>query len=156
MQLVAGVWESIVSLPMLPWDGSKNLESHPRHTPLLPANFGIFGRARCDVRPIDLSTSWGALVTRPPVALGLSDVYDAWGELSKMIGGYLKRLLPTAPSLSLPEVRDAETWLLLAGITEKGPDFGGQILLGEGFGDKRCPALEQTAFEDLRRKPRHV
>ena len=79
---------------------------------------------------------------RPPVALGLSDVYDAWGELSKMVGGYLKALLATAHPVRIARGPGRGDLLPLAGINEKGPDFGGQILLGEGFGDKRCPALQ--------------
>jgi chemotaxis protein CheX len=48
---------------------------------------------------------------RPPAELGCQDVCDAWGELVNMVGGNLKALLPPPTALSIPDVRDAETWL---------------------------------------------
>jgi chemotaxis protein CheX len=50
---------------------------------------------------------WG----QGPAELGSREVYDAWGELVNMVGGNLKALLPPPGTLSLPHVREVETWL---------------------------------------------
>jgi hypothetical protein len=46
-----------------------------------------------------------------PSELGSGEVYGAWGELVSMVGGNLKALLPPPTTLSLPQVREVETWL---------------------------------------------
>jgi chemotaxis protein CheX len=48
---------------------------------------------------------------RGPAEIGSQDVFDAWGELVNMVGGNLKALLPPPTTLSLPDLREVETWL---------------------------------------------
>jgi chemotaxis protein CheX len=62
--------------------------------------------------PFSLAQQCGALMCgQGPAELGSREVYDAWGELVNMVGGNLKALLPPPATLSLPHVREVETWL---------------------------------------------
>jgi chemotaxis protein CheX len=114
-QLVAAVWDSILSLPILPRDGSEDLDSHARPSPLLSGYVRISGNWTGSVVmrvPFSLAQECGALMYgRPAPELGSQEVCDAWGELVNMVGGNLKALLPPPTTLSIPDVRETETWL---------------------------------------------
>jgi chemotaxis protein CheX len=115
VQLVAAVWDSILSLPILPREGSEDLDSRPRRSPLLSGCLRISGNWNGSVVmcvPFSLAQECGALMyDRAPADMGSREVVDAWGELVNMVGGNLKALLPPPTTLSLPDVREVETWL---------------------------------------------
>lgn len=115
VQLVAAVWDSILSLPILPREGSEDLDSGPPSFSAavrLHKNFGELDRICCDVRPILTGARvWSADVWTGSGGNGIAGLFDAWSELVNMVGGNVKALFPPPTALSLPEVREVETWL---------------------------------------------
>jgi chemotaxis protein CheX len=114
VQLVAAVWDSTLGSPILPREGSEDLDSQVRHFSLLSGRVQISGNWAGSVVmcvPLSLASECGALMYgRAAAELGPADVQDAWGELVNMVGGNLKALLPPPTQLSLPEVRQVSSW----------------------------------------------
>jgi hypothetical protein len=120
VQLVASVWENILQLPAQNRDTPESDPPKTTDLPLLGAAVRITGKWEGMVA-LTASRSLAAKCTaimhqRQPDDLSEGEVRDGWGELTNMVGGNLKALVPPESRLSLPEIREATGY----GWTEPG------------------------------------
>lgn len=104
-QLVAGVWEQILHLPVGTGDAGGSIATSHRQ---MAAFVQISGRWDGTVS-LHCTQDFAAVVAAkmfsiPPADVTPRDELDALGELANMIGGNLKSLLPSPSHLSLPTV----------------------------------------------------
>lgn len=97
------------------WSSMLGLSVDPEHArtltgPAVSGSVGVSGAADC---LICVEMSAGAARTFGATMFGLpedeasdSDIFDAVGELTNMVGGNIKSLLPEPSSLSLPVVAE--------------------------------------------------
>lgn len=102
-QIAQMVWESMLSLPLVPAESAGRGDQ-----PTLVAAIRFKGAWHGEVVATvdhDLARSIaGAMLEILPEALGDEDVHDALREMINMVGGNLKALLPPPCQLSLPLV----------------------------------------------------
>ncbi len=110
-QLVAGVWEQILQLPVCTGDAGGSIATSHRQ---MAAFVQISGRWDGTVS-LHCTQDFAAVVAAKMFNIRPNDVtprdeLDALGELANMIGGNLKSLLPSPSHLSLPTVIDGASY----------------------------------------------
>jgi chemotaxis protein CheX len=104
--LVEAVWASVLGWEVQPaeWGAAADPEE------VLVGSVRISGSWEGEVRlgcPADLARgASGAMFGLPPEAVTPADVADALGELTNILGGNLKGLLPGVNALGLPAVTE--------------------------------------------------
>ncbi len=103
--LVESIWGTVLGWEVQPLDADGAFEAAPD---ALIGIVNIDGPSAVEVRlgcPADLARqAAGVMLGLPPEAVSADDVRDALGELTNMLGGNLKALLPGTNALGLPRV----------------------------------------------------
>ena len=113
IRLVVAVWDSLLQFPIL----IRAEHGADTHAPLdlLVGTIRITGPWPATVAliaPAAFAADCAVVMySQPAATLSAGDIADAWGELSNIVGGNLKALLPPPSLLSLPEVEPGASFV---------------------------------------------
>lgn len=105
--IVQEVWSSMLGLEIEPIAGKDAVTG-----PAIAGSVGVTGASDCLIA-VEMDQSTAKLIGAAMFMMGvdeisMSDVTDAVGELTNMVGGNIKSLLPEPSTLSLPVVAQGE------------------------------------------------
>ena len=134
VQIVASIWMSILGLPVHPDpDSAGRLETAQRTFTGCVQLTGDYDGAvllRCGAELARRLAS--VMFEASPESLTIEEIQDALGELTNMVAGNIKPLLPGVSRLSLPSVVEGSDYHLLVPGSEPGAavafDCGGEPL----------------------------
>jgi chemotaxis protein CheX len=113
VQLMASVWETILQLPLLVREAHDDDRNWSAGVPPVTGRIRIAGAWEGTVAltgPRSFAAKCAAIMyQREPESLTDAGVRDAWGELTNMVGGNLKALVPPVSRLGLPTVHEDES-----------------------------------------------
>ncbi|MBO3130009.1 chemotaxis protein CheX [Dermatophilus congolensis] len=128
--IVQEVWSSMLGLDIEPIGETEGVTGQA-----IAGSVGVTGASDCLIA-LEMTVDTAKLVGATMFMMGLDevsmgDVTDAVGELTNMIGGNIKSLLPEPSTLSLPVVAQGEPPTMKV--------IGGETILAQGFacGDGR-------------------
>lgn len=105
--IVQEVWSSMLGLDIAPTEGDDIVTG-----PAIAGSVSVTGASDCLIA-VEMETATAKLVGSTMFMMAIdeipmNDVTDAVGELTNMIGGNIKSLLPEPSALSLPVVAQGE------------------------------------------------
>ncbi len=148
-QIVSSIWMSILNLPIVPAEDVA-LQPTSSQGRMLTGCVQFTG----DFEGATLVHTTSALARRlasvmfaaDEDSLGLEEVQDALGEISNMIAGNIKPLLPGASRISLPSVVEGEDYTMIVpgsrSICKVGFECTGESLLVSVQQRQERPTLE--------------
>lgn len=106
--IVQEVWSSMLGLEIEPIAGKDAVTG-----PAIAGSVGVTGASDCLIA-VEMDQSTAKLIGAAMFMMGvdeisMSDVTDAVGELTNMVGGNIKSLLPEPSTLSLPVVAQGKS-----------------------------------------------
>ena len=130
--IVQEVWSSMLGLDIAPVDAPAKVAG-----PAIAGSVGVTGASDCLIA-MEMGVDTAKLVGATMFMMGvdeieMGDVIDAVGEMTNMVGGNIKSLLPEPSTLSLPVVAQGESPTLKV--------VGGQNLLSQVFMCGEGPVL---------------
>ncbi len=106
--IVQEVWSSMLGLDIAPVDAPHHIAGHA-----IAGSVGVTGASDCLISMemgIETAKIVGATMFMMGVdEISMNDVVDAVGEMTNMVGGNIKSLLPEPSTLSLPVVAQGES-----------------------------------------------
>ncbi len=122
--IVQEVWSSMLGLEIEPVEGLLDITG-----PAIAGSVGVTGASDCLISvEMGIGTArevGAAMFMMSADEISMSDVTDSVGEMTNMVGGNIKSLLPEPSTLSLPVVAQGESPTLRV--------VGAQSLLSQSF-----------------------
>ena len=104
--IAADVWESFLALDLAPAGGEDGPLAGPTVTGCVHISGAWNGSVVLQVGAEHAQTAAEAMFAADPGSLAAPEIGDAFGELTNMVGGNIKSLLPAPSTLSLPSVSE--------------------------------------------------
>ena len=104
------VWSSFLSLDLVPVDVDSAPLAGPRLTGIVSISGGWQGSVVLECALAHAVAAAEAMFAADPGSLSGDEVSDALGELTNMVGGNVKSLLPAPSALSIPSVAEGESY----------------------------------------------
>ena len=127
LEISQEIWESLLGMEIEPSDASGNSFSDSKRTVTGFVNIGGAWQGTILLEVSDtLSQQFAAtMLGISPDEVSEQDVADALGELTNMVGGNIKSLLPAPSNLSIPSVAEGSDYSIWA----PGTDLLAQVTL---------------------------
>ena len=110
VEIAQEVWSSFLSLDLVPVDASTAALDGPRLTGVVSISGGWQGTVVLECALPHAVAAAEAMFAAEPGSLSGDEVSDALGELTNMVGGNIKSLLPAPSALSIPSVAEGESY----------------------------------------------
>ncbi len=110
IQITGEVWSSFLSLELDPVDPSTAPLVGPRITGVVAISGSWQGTVVLECALPHAVAAAEAMFAADPGTLSGDEVSDAFGELTNMVGGNVKSLLPAPSALSIPSVAEGESY----------------------------------------------
>ncbi len=110
VEITQEVWSSFLSLELVPVDADSAPLHGPRLTGVVSISGGWQGTVVLECALAHAVAAAEAMFSSEPGTLSGEEVSDALGELTNMVGGNVKSLLPAPSALSIPSVAEGESY----------------------------------------------
>ena len=104
------VWSSFLSMELVAVDADTAPIEGPRITGVVSISGGWQGTVVLECALAHAVRAAEAMFAADPGTLSGDEVSDALGELTNMVGGNIKSLLPAPSALSIPSVAEGESY----------------------------------------------
>ncbi len=110
VEITQEVWSSFLSLELVPVDADSAPLHGPRLTGVVSISGGWQGTVVLECALAHAVAAAEAMFASEPGTLSGEEVSDALGELTNMVGGNVKSLLPAPSALSIPSVAEGDSY----------------------------------------------
>lgn len=112
VELTRAVWSSFLSLDLDQVDAAATSLEGPRVTGVVFVAGAWGGGVVLECERAHACVAAEAMFEAEPDSLSVAELADAFGELTNMVGGSIKSLLPAPSALSIPSVTQGDSYVV--------------------------------------------